>query len=58
MTRSHRTGLVAGAVVGLVLGVVLFAGERSIAAVLALSVGMAIPAAAVGYLLARGSERR
>lgn len=59
MTQKKRNAMVIGAVVGLVVGLVLFSGDRSLAAAIALSIGLAIPAGAVGYFLARdGSGRR
>ena len=57
MTGKQRTYTLIGAVVGLVIGLIVYTGDRSTAAVVGLAVGQAIVAGAVGYFLARDKRQ-
>ncbi|WP_380159643.1 hypothetical protein [Kineococcus sp. R86509] len=57
MTSKQRTYTLIGAVVGLVVGLLLYTGDRSTAAAVALAVGQAVVAGAVGYFLARDGQK-
>ena len=50
-------GTALGASVGLVVGLLLHTGDRSTAAAVALAVGQAVVAGAVGYFLARDGQK-
>jgi len=54
VTTKQRSYALIGAAIGFVLGLLVYTGDdRSTTAAVALSVGQALVAAAVGYFLAR-----